>query len=90
MMYTFAFWICFSVCFDLQKAIPFISAINAYSYALLIYAFDSLFIIRGHCLGKVFPLTPPAYSLKYLIRKCFVLYTLAYGWNCFQLFCFTK
>ena len=33
--------------------------VHAYCYALFIYAFDSLFIIRGHCLGKVFPLTPP-------------------------------
>ena len=33
--------------------------VHAYCYALFIYAFDSLFIIRGRCLGKVFPLTPP-------------------------------
>ena len=33
--------------------------VHAYCYALFIYAFDSLFIVRGCCLGKVFPLTPP-------------------------------
>ena len=43
---------------------------NAYSYALFIYAFDSLFIIRGCCLGKVFPLTPPVYDTLTFMFEC--------------------
>ena len=91
MMYTFAFWICFSVCFDLHKAIPFISVVHAYCYALFIYAFDSLFIIRGHCLGKVFPTHTFLHTVSSTLLGNVLYYTLLHMVGiAFQLVFFTK